>query len=197
MGGAGEELQDIEGDVLLLRTHVAKAENISGAFRQRFYDCPPTDWSDDEGVRTGARGEALSNISGTVDVDVAKVALEVSGLKGDARVRNRFGATRAHLAGADAESRYRFESDSGEILLFADESTIGELDWALYSMCGRVRYAGMGRRPFTGNDPQAMIVSTVEQPHFHDGFGNSAEDVDRHNVLARSVSGTVTIERVR
>ena len=197
VNGVEEELRDLEGNVNLLNTHVSRAENITGTYHQTLYDCGYGGWDGIMAQRGGASSMVLSGIRGTVDIDVIQTNLEVSSLKGEVSIRNRYGTTRAHLTEEEKGSRYNITTDGGETLFFVKEDAVDEFDWGLYTVCGTIGYDAFKTcsNLYTGNDLRVIIVTTVEQPRFHAGFGNRAEDLERFGIFARSVGGSVSVEK--
>jgi len=192
---ADVELGDIEGDVCLLRTSVREARGIEGRFLQNCYELGGGNWGNYRGRRSPVSDSTIRDISGEVRLDVANVNLQASDLTGTVRIRNRFGSTRFHLNKHAEGSTYRIESDSGSVLVFLDESLLGELNMTVSTLCGLITYEALkdlgefGQR----NDPQLMSFSTIPNPPNVRGL--LTPDVLDVPLYIKTRDGDVTIEK--
>lgn len=189
--GYNVELSDIQGDVCLLNTSVRKAQGIRGRFLQSFYQFAGTDWSDHQARRVAISDSTLQDIAGEIQIDLGRVNLEVSDLKGKVDIRNRFGTTRFHLKAHEAGSTYRIESDSGEILVFLKEDLIGEMNLRVNTLCGLVKYDALKSLGglHTANDPQLITLSTITSARSTKELMSSAD------LYVKTRDGDVTIEK--
>ena len=187
------ELEDIEGDVCLLNTSVRKASGIRGRILQSHYDFSGTDWSNYETTRA-IPDSTFEDITGELRSDLLKTNLEVSGITGRLDVRNRFGTTRFHANAHETGSKYRIESDSGDVLLFLKESLLGEMTLTVNTLCGVIKHEALkgslySGGPFLGrNDLQLITVSTIP---------NLSADQLEADLLVRTRDGNVTIEKTK
>ena len=191
------ELSDIEGNVCLLNTSVKKAQGIRGRFLQSFYHYGATDWSDYQVRRSTMPDSTLQDIVGEIRIDLGRINLEVSDLKGKVDIRNRFGTTRFHLNKHEAGSTYRIESDSGEVLVFLKDILLGELNLGVNTLCGLIKYDALKRQskiePICDQQLVTFYTATLPLPP-------CPEDYVRPNVLdadlyVKTRDGDVTIEK--
>jgi len=189
------ELNDIEGDVCLYRSSVKEASGINGRFVQNYYELGGGNWSNYRGQRALVSDSTIRDISGEVRLDVGNVNLQASDLAGTVSIRNRFGTTRFHLNKHAEGSTYRIESDSGTVLVFLDESLLGEVNVTVSTLCGLITYEALkdlgefGQR----NDLQLMTFSTIPNPS--DAWGVLTPDLLDVPLYVKTRDGDVTIEK--
>jgi len=187
------ELSDVRGNVCLLDSSVKKAHGIRGRFLQSFYEYGGTDWSDHKARRKDIPDSTLRDITGEIRVDLGRVNLEASDLKGKVYIRNRFGTTRFHLSSYEPESKYRIESDSGEVLVFLKEDILGEINLTVNTLCGTIKYDAfkdLGELSKT-NDLQLMTLSTITSK---EPVNVSRKQLDAE-LCIKTRDGDVTIEK--
>ena len=116
--------------------------------------------------------------------------MEASDLKGKVYIRNRFGTTRFHLNSYEPESKYRIESDSGEVLVFLKEDILGEINLTVNTLCGTIRYDALKDLGdlYEANNPQLTTLSTIT---------SNKESVRRSDaeLYIKTRDGDVTIEK--
>ena len=138
--GRDVTLTDIEGEVHLLNTTVKRAERIRGKFIQSLTRFPGgCNLPGGLAVERTERGESvLRDLDGTVQLDLLQTDLDAVDLSGEVAIRNRFGRTRLHLSQRHASSRFRLESDSGEMRVSVKEECLQGFGVVLHSLCGRL-----------------------------------------------------------
>lgn len=187
------ELSDVQGNVCLLNSSVKRAYGIRGRFLQSFYEYGSTDWSDHKARRKDIPDSTLRDITGEIGVDLGRVNLEASDLKGKVYIRNRFGITRFHLSSYEPESKYRIESDSGEVLVFLKEDILGEINLTVNTLCGTIKYDALKDLgdPYKTNDLQLMTLSTITS---REPVNVSRRQLDAE-LYIKTRDGDVTIEK--
>jgi hypothetical protein len=191
----GVELYDTEGDVLLANSRVRKAERITGNLSMSCYDYDGTEWKDSDCHRWRIHDCSLSSITGTIDVDVAYLNIEVQGISGTASIRNRFGTTRLHLTNDSIGTTFALETDSGKITILAEITAIEQMGFFLATLCGTIEHGALQELPnyHSSNDLQIINVNTVRQMVWpRDRNRDLAADV-----RVKTRDGNITIERVR
>jgi len=186
------ELSKVRGNVCLLNSSVKRAHGIRGRFLQSFYGYAGTDWSDHKFRRNISEG-TLRDMAGEIRLDLAKVNLEVSDLRGKVHIRNRFGTTRFHLNSYEPGSKYRIESDSGEVLVFLKEDLIGKVNLTVNTLCGTINCDALKDLGdlHKANDLQLMTLSTITS---REPVNVSRRQLDAE-LYIKTRDGDVTIEK--
>ena len=178
----GLELEDIEGTVALLDCHVSSARRIRGRFLQTHYHV----WGGNDDTETalvpsGRRRTELRDLSGEVMADLLSADLEVSGIEGDAMVRNRLGPTRYYLGADPTRAQCFIESDSGEVIVFMREDTEETPTIAVNTIQAQIGsrlflsernfgmgWEGLGLRNFASSPPERPEDSPPRPPYLSD-----------------------------
>ena len=188
------ELKDIRGNVDLINTQVRVAESVHGSFRQTWHSQYGTNWPGGEVRRWKIAETELIDISGTIEVDVSKVNLEVRDCSGEVSIRNRYGDTRFHLEDITDGDVYRYTTESGRIFGFLSPEAVEASVFMLYSECGTISY-----HAFKGVEPRResnylhhMFVAGPEMKNFA-ALRNGKEPV--FNLKAFSRAGDISIEK--
>ena len=186
--GRGVSLDDIEGAVHLLDTSVDRAEKIRGTYVQTLTSHADTQLIDHLGIkRTGPVKTVLRDLVGCIQIDLAKVDLDAAGLKGEVRIRNRYGATRFHIKAHERGHRYHLESASGAIRILLDEAAVGDLALTLHSLCGRLDANALARHmPHNATCSGGPVMSLLCM---------AAQGLETA-LLANSQAGDITVETV-
>lgn len=150
---------------------------MGGGTGDRLYN-EIADWSNHQVKRFAISNSTLQDITGEIGIDLGRVNLEVSDLEGAVDIRNRFGTTRFHLKSHEVGSRYRVESDSGEVLVFLHEDLIGEMTLTVHTLCGVVKHDALkdlGALHTSNSRPMSRLI-----------------DAD---LYIRTLNGDVTLEK--
>ncbi|NKB69988.1 MAG: sigma-70 family RNA polymerase sigma factor [Candidatus Latescibacteria bacterium] len=137
--GQEVDIENVQGDIHLLNTHVARATGTRGIYRHSQTTFAGANLPHPfESVREPVRQTHMSNMVGTIQVDLARVNLDAADLHGDIEIRNRFGDTRFNLSTHRPDSRYLLEADSGAVQASVAADRIGTLQLALHTLCGPI-----------------------------------------------------------
>jgi RNA polymerase sigma-70 factor, ECF subfamily len=189
VGCHGVDLDDIRGDVRLVNCRLNNARKIKGNLTHASYIFGGGNWNNGRATRSPVASATIEQVDGELDIDIGWLNLEVSDVSGNVRVRNRFGTTRFHMREHIDGSRYRVETDSGEIRMFVQEDVFDALSISMYTLCGDIDCDTLIGNPDivtrAGNDPRRMTVSTVPS------------DDTPSDLLAISRDGNILLEKVR
>jgi RNA polymerase sigma factor (sigma-70 family) len=187
------DIQGVEGNVCLVDTPATLLCRINGDLLHRWYSFGGMNW-DDETLRAKRWRQyscRVEDVSGGVDLDVARMDLELARLGGTVKVMNRYGDTRFHVAEWTQGSRCRLESVSGSVRLFLKEELIPDLPLTVLTLCGSIGF-GPYRELDKGqaNSTQVASFSTIPPT------GKSWTDAADADLLVKTECGDVEIEQV-
>ncbi len=220
VGGSDVEVSDVEGDVRLLNTSVKSAKGVRGRLIQSYYNFGGTEARDDETKirRLDAPDSTIHDVVGEVVLDLGRVNLTASDLRGKVDIRNRFGTTRFHLSRHEPGSTYRIQADSGEVIAFLkealvpaainstakDNKTYGEavaflkeaealvleLSVTVHTLCGRLTMDALKGRSYTRHYTPGLISHSTVQ-----GRMALAERDAKSDLVIKTRDGDITIEK--
>ena len=189
------KVEDVTGDVTLLDSPIETARRIRGKLYQRWYSFGGMSWGDKELVaRRGRQFDcSIEDVDGEIDIEVGRANLELSQIRGAARVTNRHGTIRLHVGEPLTGTRYHLETVSGPVRLFLQEDVIPELRFGVIALCGDIDYGALRDEKDKGlaNSGQLGAVSSIPPR------GGSWNEVLDAELLVKTEVGDVVLEKVK
>ncbi|MDE2845162.1 MAG: hypothetical protein OXO51_00485 [Gemmatimonadota bacterium] len=126
----------------------------------------------------------IESISGGVDIDVCRTALDARDLNGDVSIFNRYGTTRLCCTGGIRRGRCNLRTVSGNVILALTEKAAKNTSLVMHTRCGVLKYEEakelMPLNAWSSNDIRMSLGTTYE-------YGNT-------DVVLATESGQASIE---
>jgi RNA polymerase sigma-70 factor (ECF subfamily) len=183
MGCWEASVDGVEGTFCLYESSLAQAKNFKGKLVHHFHRYGGGNWGDYSVKRVPTYETKFQKITGELHIDVGKVLIEASEIEGKTFIKNRFGTTRFYQTTPRANDVCEIRSSSGDVLLFFSEKSLGEINVAAKTLCGRIDYSGLKDLSLRNwNTPYEMYVGTVTE-------------FERADVRVQTESGDIRIEK--
>ena len=177
-------IQEITGDVYLFNSEFSTIRRVSGLVFQRMYGCGGSSLDHDMLARPDQWEGKIESVSGGVDIDVGRTALDARDLNGDVSIFNRYGTTRLCCTGGIRRGRYNLRTISGNVILALDEKAAKNTSLVMHTRCGVLKYEEakelMPLNAWSSNDIRMSLGTTYE-------YGNT-------DVVLATESGQAKIE---
>jgi RNA polymerase sigma-70 factor (ECF subfamily) len=187
-----EALSGIDGDLFLHKTRFRRIRGVNGRVWVRDFSHGATIGSRGQDWRAEPEVCEIAQVSGEVDIDVGRLALNASDLTGTVRIRNRFGSTTLTQRRHNPSTRCRIESSAGAIRLALAEEVFQKVNVTLHTLCGKLTRSQrvMERRHCASSGHDLMTFSTVS--------GAQVQKEDFLNVAyhLKTESGDITLETI-
>ena len=177
-------IQEITGDVYLFNSEFSRIRRVSGLVYQRMYGCGGSSLDHDMLARPDQWEGKIESISGGVDIDVCRTALDARDLNGDVSIFNRYGTTRLCRTGGIRMGRCNLRTVSGNVILALTEKAAKNTSLVMHTRCGVLKYEEakelMPLNAWSSNDIRMSLGTTYE-------YGNT-------DVVLATESGQASIE---
>ena len=162
VGGRVAEIEDVEGDLFLLHTHVGSVKNLKGDLLQFCHERDENGrWGDGKRARPGLHKSELIDVRGDIELDVGHVDLSVHDPGGHVSIQNRTGSTTVSANLWTDGKRWRLENRTGDVAIQLPATVFEEQLISGSALAGEVDYSAIDREGLlTANSPAYMIFST-------------------------------------
>ena len=162
VNGRVAEIEDVEGDLSLLHTHVGAVRNIEGNVLQFCHQRDESGhWNEGKRKRPKPAKTILANVTGEIELDLGHVALEVRNPGGHVSTKNRTGNTTVSADKWIKGKKWRLESRSGDVTVRLTNELYQEQSVTCSTLSGELDYSLLSQDEFhKANCPDYMLFST-------------------------------------
>lgn len=183
------EIEDVEGDLFLLHTHVRTVKNLKGNLLQFCHERDESGrWGDGKRARPGLHKSELVDVQGDVELDLGHVELSVRDPGDQVSIQNRTGSTAVSAKQWLDGKKWRLENRTGDITVQLPDRVFEERLITGSTLAGEVDYSVIDREGLLmANSPNVMLFSTRRN------YPDKEVEVDHRNsdVLIRSEGGDI------